>query len=434
MSNEQIPFHEYKHSPVANSVGTLGLALIVLGAACAILTLWSDSTRFWHNYLIMYMFMVSIAVGSLFYVALEYITGAIWSTPFRRVFECLASMIPWVGLLAIPILFFGGMPKLYHHWLPTHHAEASAHYGSDHGSGAADHSKQVSHDARQGEASSHEKDPIIEGKRGYLNEGFFLVRVILCFGLWYLFYYWFTRNSMKQDETGDQRLTGVNTRIAAVFMLVFPITLTMSAVDFMMSLEPHWFSTMFGVYYFAGTLVSAISLITIVTVKLKEAGYLHPGIQRDSYYSLGLLMFAFNTFWAYIAFSQFMLIWYGNLPEETIWFAHRYGDGWTYIVWFLIIFHFVIPFFALLSRNQKTNPGRLLFMAKWLILAHILDLYFIVMPAHRDGGYFHWMDVGFLLFAAGMVMVLFNRRAKQVSLVPWKDPKLNRGLAFRLHN
>ena len=126
--------------------------------------------------------------------------------------------------------------------------------------------------------------------------------------------------------------------------------------------------------------------------------------------------------------------WYGNLPEETMWFAHRYGDGWTYVAWFLIIFHFVIPFFLLLSRNQKTNPNRLLFMAKWLILAHVLDLYFIIMPAKGVGGHFHWMDIGFLVFAIGFIMVLFNRRASQVSLIPWKDPKLHLGLGFRMHD
>jgi len=432
-TTKEIPFHEYKGSAVSKSVNTLGLALIIIGALGALLSLWSDTTRFWHNYLIMYMFLVSIAVGALFYVALEYIIGANWSTPFRRVFECLSSLIPWVGLLAIPILFFGGMPKLYHHWLPVHHAEASASHGADH-QAATEHTAKDSHKAAGKHGSAHEVDPIIEGKRGYLNEPFFIIRVIVCFVLWYLFYYWFTRNSMKQDETGDQKLTGYNIRLAAIFMLVFPITLSMAAIDFMMSLEPHWFSTMFGVYYFAGTITAAMAVITIICVNLRESGFLHPKIQRDSYYSLGLLMFAFNTFWAYIAFSQYMLIWYGNLPEETMWYAHRYGEGWTVIAWFLIIFHFVIPFFALLSRNQKTNPGRLLFMAKWLICAHVLDLYFIIMPAHRHGGYFHWMDIGFLLLAVGFIMVLFNKRAQAVSLIPWKDPKLNLGLGFRMHN
>lgn len=428
MSNNEIPTQSYKNSSAAKQVGTLGTALIVIGVILSLLSLWSDVARFWHNYLIMYMFLVSITIGALFYLALEYIIGANWSTPFRRIFECLASMLPWIFALAIPILLLG-MPKLYHHWLPVHHAEHSVS-GGEHSSKEAVASAD-NHGSAEG---SHAADPIIEGKRGYLNQPFFWLRCALCFGIWYFFYFWFTRNSMKQDESGDQKLTGYNIRLAAVFMLLFPFTITMTAVDFMMSLEPHWFSTMFGVYYFAGTLVSAMSVITIIAVKLRESGFLHPRLERDSYYSMGLLMFAFNTFWAYIAFSQFLLIWYGNLPEETMWFAHRYGAGWTYVAWFLIIFHFVIPFFALLSRNQKTNPSRLLFMAKWLILAHVLDLYFIIMPAKGIGGYFHWMDVGFLVFAIGFIMVLFNRRASQVSLIPWKDPKLNLGLGFRMHD
>jgi hypothetical protein len=431
MTTETAAFQDYGKSSTAKTVEMIALILMLSGAALATLTLVSDLGRFWHNYLIMFMLLISLAVGSLFYVALEYIIGANWSTPIRRVFECLAGLIPWVALLAVPIIFFGGMDKLYHHWLPAH--ETVVH--SSHDGPQTSHESATVLKADKPSSENHVKvDPLIEGKRGYLNKPFFVFRVFLCFGLWYLFYRLLTRNSRLQDQSGDQALTGRNVRISAVFMLIFPFTLSMAAFDWMMSLEPHWFSTMFGVYYFAGTLVSAIAVITIITVNLRESGYLHPKTQRDTYYSLGLLMFAFNVFWAYITVSQFMLIWYGNLPEETVWFAHRYGGGWTFIVWFLFIFHFVIPFFALLSRNQKTNPKRLLFMAKWLVLAHILDLYFIIMPAYPNGGFFHWMDVGFLAIAVGIVMMVFSRRASQTSLVPWKDPKLNLGLGFRLYN
>jgi len=430
MTTQTTAFQDYSRSPAAKTVEMIALILMVSGAALATLTLFSDLGRFWHNYLIMFMFLMSLAAGALFYVALEYIIGASWSTPIRRVFECLAGLIPWVALLAVPLVFFGGMEQLYHHWLPHHetaiHAEHGAVQQGSHGS---------SHTAKTAQVQSeHKLDPIIEGKRGYLNKPFFVFRAFLCFGLWYLFYHLLIRNSRLQDQNGDQGLTGKNIRISAVFMLVFPVTLSMAAFDWMMSLEPHWFSTMFGVYYFAGTLVAAMAVITIVTVNLRESGYLHPETHRDTYFSLGLLMFAFNVFWAYIVVSQFMLIWYGNLPEETVWFAHRYGGGWTVIVWFLFVFHFVVPFFALLSRSQKTNPKRLLFMAKWLLLAHVLDLYFIIMPAYRDGGYFHWMDVGFLALAVGIVMMVFSRKASRTSLVPWKDPKLNLGLGFRLYN
>ena len=434
----------WKGSTTSSALGMFGIGFLVLGILGMGLSWSVDSKHFWHVYLVMFMFLLSLGLGALFYIALEYLVGAYWSVPIRRVTEGIAGLIIPVAFLSIPI-FMGGMDKLYSHWIPhdDHHIEGHAHHGGEHkhvGEGHGHNSK--GHDyvdsssdeykKSEGKHAAHEKDPIVEGKRPFLSKPWFYVLNIGCFLIWIAFYYWFRSNSRDQDKDGDQKYTQRNVIMSAPFMLVFAATLTIAAIYYMMSLEPHWFSTMFGIYYFAGTLVSAASILTIFVIVLHRNGYLHSYMKSDTYYSLGLMMFAFNVFWAYISFSQFMLIWYANLYEETMWFIYRYEGGWATVSWFLILFHFVIPFFALLSRDQKTNPRRLLIMAYWLLAAHILDLYWIIVPTYAETS-FQLSDLSFLLFAAGFVMVFFNSAVKGANLVPIKDPKLEHGLEFKIH-
>lgn len=434
----------WKGSTTSSALGMFGIGFLVLGILGMGLSWSVDSKHFWHVYLVMFMFLLSLGLGALFYIALEYLVGAYWSVPIRRVTEGIAGLIIPVAFLSIPI-FMGGMDKLYSHWIPhdDHHIEGHAHHGGEHkhvdeghghNSKGHDHVDSSSNEYKksEGKHSAHEKDPIVEGKRPFLSKPWFYVLNIGCFLIWIAFYYWFRTNSRDQDKDGDQKYTQRNVIMSAPFMLVFAATLTIAAIYYMMSLEPHWFSTMFGIYYFAGTLVSAASILTIFVIVLHRNGYLHSYMKSDTYYSLGLMMFAFNVFWAYISFSQFMLIWYANLYEETMWFIYRYEGGWATVSWFLILFHFVIPFFALLSRDQKTNPRRLLIMAYWLLAAHILDLYWIIVPTYAETS-FQLSDLSFLLFAAGFVMVFFNSAVKGANLVPIKDPKLEHGLEFRIH-
>jgi hypothetical protein len=211
--------------------------------------------------------------------------------------------------------------------------------------------------------------------------------------------------------------------------------LTISAVDWMMSLEPHWFSTIFGVYLFAGSTWVALAAITLIVILLHEKGYLHKRITTDHYYSLGTLLFAFTVFWGYIAFSQYMLIWYADLPEETFWFALRWQGGWLYLSVLLMISHFLVPFIALLSFAAKTNPKRLKFMSIWILAAHFIDLYWLIMPtlSNTPGGYtLSWMDAAYPAFVIGLLIIVFNMRSKKDNLIPIGDPKLERGLDFRL--
>jgi hypothetical protein len=219
--------------------------------------------------------------------------------------------------------------------------------------------------------------------------------------------------------------------MSAVFIPLFAITITVSSVDFMMSLEPLWFSTIFGVYFFAGSTVATLAMVTFIVVTLKEKGFLHPRIIGDHLYSLGALMFAFINFWAYIAFSQYMLIWYADLPEENYWFLHRWQDGWQFISLLLIIVHFVVPYALLLSQPAKMDPKRLKIASLWILFAHFVDLYWLIMP-NMGHFYISWVDFVFPLFIAGLVIVVFNMRFRKHNSIPVGDPKLERGLNFHL--
>jgi hypothetical protein len=281
-------------------------------------------------------------------------------------------------------------------------------------------------------------DAILKGKEPYLNTTFFLVRVAATYLLWLMFYFVFIRNSRKQDTTKDPKLTRISVKFSAVFAPLFMITLTIAAIDFIMSLEPHWFSTMFGVYYFAGTVLSAFCALALISILLKQNGYLDKRISNSHFYSMGVLMFAFTVFWAYIGFSQFMLIWYADIPEETFWFMMRTNGTWEYVSYGLLIIHFIIPFIVLLPRTVKTNLARLKTMAVWLLFAHYYDLYWMVMPTytHRMGSedaIFGWMELVFPIAAVGLMIVVFCMQAKKHNLMPIGDPKLQNGLDFHLN-
>jgi len=389
----------YQKKSLPAGLAKWGMILFVAGTALSLLAFFADRERAIFNYLVTYMMIVSIGLGSLFLIALEYIAGADWSTPFRRILEFFAGLLPVLLVLVIPLLVLNH--DLFH-WA---HEEAVA------------------------------EDKILSGKAPYLNTTFFIIRTFVFIGLWILFYWVMTRNSRKQDESKDQSLTKKNIRFSAIFIPVFALSITFTAIDFMMSLEPHWFSTIFGVYYFAGTVVAALAAITITIVLLKEKGYFSPWMNEDHLFSLGAMLFAFINFWAYIAFSQLLLIWYADLPEETFWFLTRWSGGWVFFSLALMIVHFAVPYFALLTQPSKMDPKRLKFIAIWLLFAHLLDIFWLVMPnmqSMKNGYVFSWIDLVFPIAGAGLVMLVLNWNSKKSNLIPIGDPKLKRGMDFHL--
>ncbi len=386
---------EYNKGPLPSKINKIGIGLAFVGMILVVLAYFTDHTRSAFNNLIMLMFLSSIGVGSVFLVAIEYLSGAVWSTPFRRISEFLAAVVFILPIVALPVYF--NIHDLFH-WT---HIEGA--------------------------------DEILQGKAPYLNESFFTVRGILFFAVWILFYLLLYRNSKKQDESRDQKLTTKNIRISAIFIPFFAFTLTFASIDWMMSLEPHWFSTIYGVYYFSGTILAALGAVTFIVVWLNEKGLFIKGLVSDHYYSLGALLFAFINFWAYIAFSQFLLIWYANLPEETYWFLNRWEGSWMYVTVVLIIVHFVIPYSGLLSQQSKMNPKRLLWMSAWIVFAHLIDLYWLIMPTYsKEGFVFGWMELGFPILGVGLIILIFTAKAKKENIVPIGDPKLKRGIDFRL--
>ena len=389
----------YTHKELPAGLSKFGSIIFLIGLVLSLLAFFVDKERAIFNYLILYSMLISIGLGSLFLVALEYVAGADWSVPFRRIPEFLSGILPLLFILVIPLLIFNH--DLFH-W--TH--------------------KEVV-----------EQDKILKGKEPYLNISFFIIRVIVISALWVLFYYALGKNSLLQDKTKDQVLTKRNIQLSAIFIPVFAITITFSAIDWLMSLEPHWFSTIFGVYYFSGTVIAALAAVTLIVVILKEKGYYQPWITDDHLYSFGALLFAFVNFWAYIAFSQFLLIWYANLPEETFWFLTRWEGSWSIISILLIIVHFVVPYAVLLSQPAKMNPQKLKFISIWLLFAHLLDIFWLVMPnmqGMKSGYYFSWIDFVFPILGIGLVMLVLSYFSKNKNLIPIGDPKLKRGINFHL--
>ncbi|MFH1527200.1 MAG: quinol:cytochrome C oxidoreductase [Bacteroidota bacterium] len=388
---------EYTKKQLPKKLSQVGIALLILGLVLSVAAYILEPVRSAFNNAIMLMFLSSIGVGSLFFVALEYLGGAVWSTPFRRISEFLAAVLLILPIVVLPLLF--NLHDLFH-W--TH-------------------------------LDVVESDKILSGKSGYLNASFFIIRTVAFYAIWILFFVLITRNSYKQDLSGDQKLTAKNIKLSAIFMPLFAITVTFSAIDWLMSLEPHWFSTIFGVYYFSGTVLAGLAAVTFIVVVLNENGYLAKGIIKDHYYSLGALLFAFTNFWAYIAFSQFLLIWYANLPEETVWFLQRWEGSWIAVSLALLLIRFLIPYFGLLSQPSKMNPKRLKTISIVILFAHFLDLYWLIMPTYsRDGFVFGWIEIGFLILTVGLLITVFILRSKNTNMIAIGDPKLKRGLNFRM--
>ena len=389
----------YIKKELPKNLGTIGIILLIAGIALGVTGYLTDPSRAAFSYLTSFIYLVCIGIGSLFLVSLEYAAGAVWSVPFRRISEFLAASVPFFIILVIPLFF--SMHDLFIWTNPV----AVAH------------------------------DKVLQLRSTYLNIPFFVIRDIIIFLIWTAFYFIIIKNSRKQDVSADQKLTTKNIKFSIAFIVVFAFTISVISFDWLMSMTPHWFSTIFGVYLFADSVWVALAVLTLFSITLTERGYLSPKIRRDHYYSLGILMFAFTVFWAYIAFSQYMLQWYGNLPEEIVYYVHRWTGVWKYISLALVITHFIVPFLLLLPRGSKTNPGMLKFAAIWIIIFQFLDVYWLVMPSMVDNGFtysFSWIDFTFPLAVVGLILWLFSILAKKNNLLAVGDPKLKRSWEFHI--
>lgn len=372
----------------------VGVAGIVLSLALAAVTA-GGFKRLAFAYLTSYAWALSLALGALFFVILQHLTRAGWSVVVRRLAEGVAATLPYWAVLALPVLASVG--ALYH-WS---HRDAVA------------------------------ADKLLQAKAAYLNVPFFVVRLVVYFLVWLLLTRFFVGRSRAQDESGDPAVSLLLQRRAAPAMIGFALTVTFASFDLLMSLDPHWFSTIFGVYYFAGSIVGLVALLTVMALVLQRSGLLRHAVTVEHYHDLGKLLFAFTVFWAYIAFSQFMLYWYAALPEETGWFVRRQTQGWGVVGLVLLLGHFLLPFVALLGRTPKRTPRVLGVAAVWMLLMHWVDLYWLVVPeVSRETAVPQLVDLTVLVSVAALGTAFVVLALRRHSLVPERDPRLSESLAF----
>ncbi len=387
------PEHPWRRLP---AIGLL-LAALGLGGSLA-LGLGSPEARaqLWHSWLVGSLFVLSVALGGLFFVLLQHATQAGWSVVVRRLAENAMATLPYLALLFAPLLLLG-MGDLFH-WS---HADAVA------------------------------SDPLLAHKRAYLNVPFFVLRTLVYFAVWSGLAIRFGRLSRLQDSTGDHEITRRLRRASAPGLLLFALTVTFASFDWLMSLDPHWYSTIFGVYFFSGAMVAIFAFLALVTIAARRAGLLVEVISTEHLHDLGKLLFAFVAFWAYIGFSQFFLIWYSNLPEETVFFAVRLNGSWRAATLLLALGHFVVPFFFLLPRTIKRNTAALAAAAGWLLFMHLLDLHWLVMPnLHPEGMGLSLLDGTTLIGSVGVFIAAFGWSLRRQALVPLGDPRLPESLLF----
>ena len=363
--------------PICFIVGAIGMAV-------AIALRIGDTTVFFNSYLTSFCFVWTISMGCLFIVTILHLTRAGWGTTIRRIAELYAACLFPLLILFLPILIplMLGSDAVYEWiqpgWSVHDTVEATA--------------IQQAYSAEGVSALP----PLEKLKSAYLNSWFFGVRVLAYFVVWGFMSWFFLKNSLKQDETGDKRLSLKMQGWSAPLMIVFAATLTFASFDFEMSLSPLWFSTMFPVYIFAGAMLSALATITLTALMLQRSGRVTDEITVEHYHDLAKLMFSFVFFWGYIAFSQFMLIWYANIPEETFWFAWRINSiedsaGWTGWQWMSIILvfgHIFIPFLGLMARTVRRNKTFLYFASIYVLVIHWIDHYWIIMPSMGQDGFF----------------------------------------------
>jgi len=365
----------------------LGVIAVVALVLCAV-GAFVDPHQFSYSWLFAFAFFFTLCAGCFFWTIVHHATDAEWSVVVRRQLENLAALLVVLALLFVPIL------------LLRHHLYA----WMDIPPGA---------------------EPSLDSKRAYLNWGFFLGRAVLFFAFFIFASFSLRRLSVRQDKDGNPGFTIWMRKIAFASLPMFALFLTFGAFDWLMSLNYRWFSTMFGVYIFAGAAGSSMSLLVLVITALRQAGYLKDVVTREHYHIMGKWMFAFCVFWAYIGYGQYMLIWYANMPEETQYFITRNTESWWALSMLLVVGRFFGPFAILLLRSIKKQPHRLCYVAGWILCMQMLDMYIVVLPAlHGTGVHVSIWDLVSLIAVGATLGFVYLQIVPRTSLFPIRDPRL----------
>lgn len=385
-------FFDYKHVG-GRFLGLIAVAVLSF-AALAVGAVW-DVRQFAFSYLFAYAFFLTICMGGLFWVLVHHAVDAEWSVVVRRQLENMACLLLAMAVLFIPFIFVGRQLWTWMDRLP----------GED--------------------ILLDEKWPYLTNQFFWIRAGFYFLFFVVCSHLLRAF-------SIAQDKDGAARYTIFNRRVSFASCLLFAVCLTFAAIDWLMGLDYHWFSTMWGVYIFAGTALSSLCVLVLIITALRSAGYFQGIISMEHYHIMGKLMLSFVIFWAYIAFSQYMLIWYSNIPEETVFFLRRNTGTWWDVQILLVAGHFFVPFLLLLPNFGKKSAAFMCGMALWILLMHAVDMYQIVLPVlHKNGIQPSLLDLLALLAIGCTLAAVYLKRLGESPLFPTKDPRLAKSIALK---
>jgi hypothetical protein len=362
-------------------IAFVGLALCGAGAAI-------DPKQFSYSWLFAFAFFFTLCAGCFFWTIVHYAVDAEWTVVVRRQLENIAVLIAIVAIFFIPIFLL--RHQLYD-WMSI-------------------------------PPGTEEK---LDSKRAYLNLDFFLLRALFFLGFFIIASQLLKRFSVRQDKDGSPKFTIWLRKVSFASLPLFALCLTFGAYDWLLGLQYRWFSTMFGVYIFAGAAGSSMSLLVLVITALRRAGYLKNVVTLEHYHIMGKWMFAFCVFWAYIGFGQYMLIWYANMPEETQYFLVRNTESWWYLSMLLVFGRFFGPFAILLLRSIKKHPNQLCWVAGWIVFMQLLDMYLVVLPAlHGTGVHVSLWDFAALIAMGATLAFAYLRIVGKTSLFPVRDPRL----------
>ena len=372
------------------------IILIAIGFIAAIIAFMEHDhgARFWSNFHMNTVYYIIIGLSGMVFLAIHSLGMSGWHTVLQRVPEAMSMFLPAGGILMLITL--SGL------WFNFHHVFHWVH---------------------------PEGDPVLEMKKAYLNVPFFTIRTFIYLGGWIFFSQWWRKISLQQDLNADLKYFRKTNIIAGIFIVFFAVTSSMSAWDWLMSIDPHWFSTLFGWYVFAGLLVSGTAVLILLVIFLKKAGYL-PDINAEHLHDLGKYLFAFSILWTYLWFSQYMLIWYGNIPEETVYFVQRLGEFRTLFLVNVGI-NFAVPFLALMTRNSKRIPVILGLVALVAIGGHWIDFYLMVMPGSLGNkATIGFVEIGMTAGFAGLFLWVIFRALTRAKLVPENHPYLKESYEY----
>jgi hypothetical protein len=390
---------DYQAPPSVNRVQRAGLLVGGIALLLAIPGALSSPEKFYHSYIFSYMLVLGLTVGSLGLLMLQHLTGGNWGIIIRRPLEAASRNIWLVLVMFIPIVL--GMKTLYRAWLDPERLK---------------------------------EEPLSKFQQGYLTSGGFLGRAVLYFAIWFLLMWLFNTWSWQQDERKqDPQIQRRFKSLSGPGVILYILVMTFAAIDWVMSLSPHWASTIYGFIFVGSQAIASMCLMVIVIVLLSGSEPLAGIIQKRHLHDLGKWLFTFNILWAYFAFSQLLIIWSGNQPEEISFYRTRLFGGWGVVAVIVLVFSFFLPFFILLSRDVKRTPGLIAKVAAWMLFMRLVDLYWMTRPEFTPRAFPTWLDFVVPIALFGLWLGFFAMNLKQRPLLPLGDPKLAEAIAHHEH-